>query len=66
MLGLDVLSVAVGTAAITQAELAVNYTEIVVAQVAEDVWEGHIEPPWFHFSFDRLRESTYLGTGSYC
>jgi hypothetical protein len=44
-------TVAVGTAAATQAELAVNYTEIVVAQVAEDVWEGVIEPP---FLFDMI------------
>lgn len=44
-------TVAVGTAAATQAELAVNYTEIVVAQVAEDVYEGIIEPP---FLFDMI------------
>jgi hypothetical protein len=44
-------TVAVGTAAATQAELAVNYTEIVVAQVAEDVYEGVIEPP---FLFDMV------------
>jgi hypothetical protein len=44
-------TVAVGTAAATQADLAVNYTEIVVAQVAEDVWEGIIEPPGFIDSF---------------
>lgn len=44
-------TVAVGTAAATQADLAINYTEIVVAQVAEDVWEGVIEPPGFIDSF---------------
>jgi cobalamin biosynthesis protein CobT len=44
-------TVAVGTAAATQAELAVNYTEIVVAQVAEDVYKGVIEPP---FLFDMI------------
>jgi len=44
-------TVAVGTAAATQADLAVNYTEIVVAQVAEDVWEGVIEPPGFIDTF---------------
>ena len=44
-------TVAVGTAAATQAELAVNYTEIVVAQVAEDVYKGIIEPP---FLFDMV------------
>jgi len=44
-------TVAVGTAAATQADLAINYTEIVVAQVAEDVWEGVIEPPGFIDTF---------------
>ena len=44
-------TVAVSTAAVTQADLAVNYTEIVVAQVAEDVWEGVIEPPGFIDAF---------------
>lgn len=40
-------TVAVSTAAVTQTDLAVNYTEIVVAQVAEDVYTGVIEPPGF-------------------
>lgn len=40
-------TVAVSTAAVAQTELAVNYTEIVVAQVAEDVYTGVIEPPGF-------------------
>ena len=44
-------TVAVGTAAATQADLAINYTEIVVAQVAEDVYKGIIEPP---FLFDMV------------
>ena len=44
-------TVAVSTAAVTQADLAVNYTEVVVAQVAEDVWEGVIEPPGFIDAF---------------
>jgi len=44
-------TVAVSTAAVTQADLAVNYTEVVVAQVAEDVWEGVIEPPGFIEAF---------------
>ena len=44
-------TVAVSTAAVAQTELAVTYTELVVAQVAEDVWEGVIEPPDFIDSF---------------
>lgn len=44
-------TVAVGTAAVTQADLAINYTEVVVAQVAQDVYEGIIEPP---FLFDMV------------
>lgn len=44
-------TVAVGTAAVTQADLAINYTEVVVAQVAQDVYEGIIEPP---FLFDMI------------
>ena len=44
-------TVAVSTAAVAQTELAVTYTELVVAQVAEDVWEGVIEPPNFIDSF---------------
>ena len=40
-------TVAVSTAAVAQTELAVNYTEIVVAQVAEDVYTGVVEPPGF-------------------
>jgi DNA polymerase III gamma/tau subunit len=44
-------TMAVGTAAVAQTELAVTYTELVVAQVAEDVYEGIIEPPAFFESF---------------
>jgi hypothetical protein len=44
-------TMAVGTAAVAQTELAVTYTELVVAQVAEDVYEGVIEPPAFFESF---------------
>jgi len=44
-------TVAVGTAGVTQADLAINYTEVVVAQVAQDVYEGIIEPP---FLFDMI------------
>lgn len=44
-------TVAVSTAAVTQADLAVNYTEVVVAQVAEDVYTGVIEPPGFINAF---------------
>ncbi len=44
-------TMAVSTAAVAQTELAVTYTELVVAQVAEDVYEGIIEPPAFFESF---------------
>lgn len=44
-------TMAVGTAAVAQTELAVTYTELIVAQVAEDVYEGIIEPPAFFESF---------------
>ncbi len=44
-------TVAVSTAAVTQTELAVNYTEVVVAQVAEDVYTGEITPPAFIDTF---------------
>lgn len=44
-------TMAVGTAAVAQTELAVTYTELVVAQVAEDVYEGIIEPPAFFETF---------------